>query len=212
MLALQGAFAAHQLVLERLGVRTVAVRQPKHLDGVDALVLPGGESTTMSKLAVSTGLFEPLAERLAAGMAAFGTCAGAIMLATGIAEGRADQRDFATLDIDVRRNGYGRQIDSFETDMDIPELGAPPVHAVAGQRLANGVELAAAHAGEGKVVQYGALDLDVCQGRLDPRLRSDLRGTGEERHTGPMPRAIDGGSDVPAACGDPAALHHPQGR
>jgi len=125
VLALQGAFAAHRSMLEGLGVRTIAVRQPKHLDGVDALVIPGGESTTMSKLAVSTGLFEPLAERLASGMPAFGTCAGAIMLATGIAAGRADQRDFGTLDIDVRRNGYGRQIDSFETDVEVTGLDSP---------------------------------------------------------------------------------------
>lgn len=125
MLALQGAFAVHQRMLEGLGVETVAVRQPRHLDGVDALVMPGGESTTMSKLAVSTGLFDPLAERLADGMPAFGTCAGAILLATNIAEGRADQRDFRTLDIDVRRNGYGRQIDSFETEVDVDGLDAP---------------------------------------------------------------------------------------
>ena len=114
VLALQGAFAAHQRMLEGLGASTIAVRQPKHLDGVDALVIPGGESTTMSKLAVSTGLFQPISERLAAGMPAFGTCAGAIMLATHIASGRADQRDFETLDSDGRRNVYGRQIDSVE--------------------------------------------------------------------------------------------------
>ncbi|MEI2652359.1 MAG: Type 1 glutamine amidotransferase-like domain-containing protein [Microthrixaceae bacterium] len=85
VLALQGAFAAHQRMLEGLGASPIEVRQPKHLDGVDALVIPGGESTTMSKLAVSTGLFQPISERLAAGMPAFGTCAGAIMLATHIA-------------------------------------------------------------------------------------------------------------------------------
>lgn len=125
VLALQGAFGAHRHMLERLGARTVAVRQPKHLSGIDALVIPGGESTTMSKLAVSTGLFDPLAEMLASGTPAFGTCAGAIMLATHIADGRSDQRDFETLDIDVRRNGYGRQIDSFETDVEVVGLDAP---------------------------------------------------------------------------------------
>lgn len=125
VLALQGAFAVHRSMLEGLGARTVAIRQPKHLDGIDALVIPGGESTTMSKLAVSTGLFDPIAERLADGMPAFGTCAGAIMLATHIADGRPDQRDFETLDIDVRRNGYGRQIDSFETDVTVDGLDAP---------------------------------------------------------------------------------------
>lgn len=125
VLALQGAFAAHQRMLEGLGVSTVAVRRPEHLDGVTALVIPGGESTTMSKLAVSTGLFGPLADRLATGMPAFGTCAGAIMLATGIAAGRTDQRDFRALDIDVLRNGYGRQIDSFETDVEVAGLDRP---------------------------------------------------------------------------------------
>ena len=112
-------------MLERLGATTVAVRQPKHLDGVDALVIPGGESTTMSKLAVSTGLFEPLTELLQDGMPAFGTCAGAIMLSSHIGAGRADQRSFGVLDIDVERNGYGRQIDSFETDIDVDGLDAP---------------------------------------------------------------------------------------
>ena len=122
VLALQGAFSAHQTIFERLGVSTVAVRQPKHLDGIDALVIPGGESTTMSKLAVSTGVFEPIAERLAAGMPAFGTCAGAIMLSNHIADGRSDQRSFGAIDIDVRRNGYGRQVDSFETDIEVDGL------------------------------------------------------------------------------------------
>jgi 5'-phosphate synthase pdxT subunit len=112
-------------MLERLGARTVAVRQPKHLEGIDAIVIPGGESTTISKLAVSTGLYEPLAERLRDGMPAFGTCAGAIMLSSHIGHGRADQRSFGVLDIDVERNGYGRQIDSFETDVDVEGLDTP---------------------------------------------------------------------------------------
>ncbi|MFN8053299.1 MAG: pyridoxal 5'-phosphate synthase glutaminase subunit PdxT [Acidimicrobiales bacterium] len=125
VLALQGAFAAHQTMFERLGVRTTAVRQPAHLVGCDALVLPGGESTTMSKLAVSTGLFELIEERLADGMPAFGTCAGAIMLARHIGDGRPDQRSFEALDMSVRRNGYGRQINSFETEIAIDGLDEP---------------------------------------------------------------------------------------
>ena len=113
----------------RLGVDTVAIRQPRQLDECDALVIPGGESTTMSKLAVSSGLFDAIAERLGGGMAAFGTCAGAIMLANHVAGGRADQRCFGALDIDVRRNGYGRQIDSFEIDLEVTGLD-DPFHAV----------------------------------------------------------------------------------
>jgi 5'-phosphate synthase pdxT subunit len=112
-------------MLEGLGARTIAVRQPKHLDGVDALVIPGGESTTISKLAVSTGLYGPLAEMLDAGTPAFGTCAGAIMLSSHIGAGRDDQRSFGVLDIDVERNGYGRQIDSFETEIDVDGLDRP---------------------------------------------------------------------------------------
>jgi len=125
VLALQGAFAAHQAMFERLGVPTVAVRQPQHLDDCDALVIPGGESTTISKLSVTFGLFDPIARRLADGMPALGTCAGAIMLGGHIGDGRPDQRCFGVLDIDVRRNGYGRQVDSFETDVEVDGLDAP---------------------------------------------------------------------------------------
>lgn len=125
MLAVQGAFAAHQAIFERIGVSTRAVRQLPHLDGVDALVIPGGESTTMSKLSASLGLLDAIAARLAEGMPAFGTCAGAIMLATSIGDGRSDQRSFAALDIGVRRNGYGRQIDSFETDLSVTAFDGP---------------------------------------------------------------------------------------
>lgn len=122
---MQGAFAAHQAIFERIGVSTRAVRQHAHLDGVDALVIPGGESTTMSKLSISLGIFDAIAARLAEGMPAFGTCAGAIMLAETIGDGRSDQRSFAALDIGVRRNGYGRQIDSFETDLSVSTFDAP---------------------------------------------------------------------------------------
>lgn len=130
MLALQGAFALHAAALERLGATTTEVRRPAELAGLDAIVIPGGESTTISMLLERSGLFEPLAERLAGGLPALGTCAGMIMLADKVLDGRADQRSFQTIDMDVRRNGFGRQIDSFEADLDIPELGAPPMHAV----------------------------------------------------------------------------------
>jgi 5'-phosphate synthase pdxT subunit len=114
---LQGAFAAHVERLRAAGVDADEVRTPEQLRSVDGLVMPGGESTTMSNLLVSTQLFDPIAERIADGMPVFGTCAGMILLATTIRDGRADQRHFGVLDIAVRRNGYGRQVASFETDV-----------------------------------------------------------------------------------------------
>ena len=130
ILALQGAVDLHARALVALGHEPVEVRTPAQLDTVDALVLPGGESSTMSKLLEIQGLFDPLALRLAAGMPAFGTCAGMILLAVGVLDGRADQRSFAAIDIDVRRNAFGRQNDSFETDLSVAALGEPPMHPV----------------------------------------------------------------------------------
>ena len=95
------------------------VRRPEHLDGIDALVLPGGESSTMSMLLERGDLFDPVAKRLADGMPALGTCAGMILLSSEILDGRPDQRCFGAVDISVRRNGYGRQVDSFEADLDL---------------------------------------------------------------------------------------------
>lgn len=127
VLALQGDVAEHAGALLAVGAHPVEVRTPDDLAGIDALVLPGGESTTMSRLLASSGLFEPIAERLADGMPAFGTCAGMILLATQVVDGRPDQRSFGAIDIAVRRNGYGRQVDSFEQSL--------PAHGVAGGPL-----------------------------------------------------------------------------
>ena len=129
VLALQGAFAAHEHALTQCGVRTRQVRVPSDLDGLDALVMPGGESTTMSRLLTTSGLFDPLAEAIGDGLPVFGTCAGMILLATEVLDGRPDQRSFGAIDISVRRNGYGRQIDSFEADIDMAGL-TDPFHAV----------------------------------------------------------------------------------
>lgn len=129
VLALQGAFRAHERKLAELGVETQQVRTAQQLDGIDGLVMPGGESTTMSLLLESSGIFDPLAVRLDEGMPVFGTCAGLILLASEIEDGRPDQRCFKRLDISVQRNGYGRQIDSFETSLDIVGL-EEPAHAV----------------------------------------------------------------------------------
>jgi 5'-phosphate synthase pdxT subunit len=130
-----------------LGAIPVEVRARADLDGVDMLVLPGGESTTMSLLLESSGLIEPLSDRLGAGMPAFGTCAGMILLATTIVDGRPDQRALGAIDIDVRRNAFGRQVDSFEADLEVKGL-AGDFHAVfirapVVERVGPGVEVLA---------------------------------------------------------------------
>jgi pyridoxal 5'-phosphate synthase pdxT subunit len=130
VLALQGDVREHSNVLSELGAQPVEVRQVADLAGLEGLILPGGESTAISLLLESSGLREPLGERLAAGMPAFGTCAGMILLATEVLDGRDDQCRFGVIDIAVRRNGFGRQVDSFETDLDVPAAGAAPLHAV----------------------------------------------------------------------------------
>jgi 5'-phosphate synthase pdxT subunit len=108
-----------------LGPKVIEVRTPADLDAVEALVMPGGESTTMSMLLERSGLLAPLAERLAAGLPVLGTCAGMILLAEEIVDGRADQHRFSALPITVRRNGYGRQLASFEVDLDVAGLSHP---------------------------------------------------------------------------------------
>ncbi|MCU1450503.1 MAG: pdxT, partial [Acidimicrobiales bacterium] len=112
ILALQGDVSEHAQALADLGADAVEVRTPEQLSGVDALILPGGESTTMSKLMDSSGLFDAVAERLDEGMPAFGTCAGMILLARDVLDGRPDQRSFGAIDLAVRRNAFGRQVDS----------------------------------------------------------------------------------------------------
>lgn len=129
VLALQGAVEPHADALADLGAAVAPVRTPEQLADVGALVVPGGESTTMSKLLDTSGLAAPLRERLAAGMPAFGTCAGMIVLAREVLDGRADQRSYDAIDITVRRNAFGRQVDSFEADLQVEGLDAP-FHAV----------------------------------------------------------------------------------
>jgi pyridoxal 5'-phosphate synthase pdxT subunit len=130
VLALQGDVKEHLQALAELGSPAVEVRVPEDLVGVEGMILPGGESTTMSLLLDSSGLYDPLAERLRAGMPALGTCAGMILLARRMMDGRPDQRSFGVVDLTVRRNGYGRQIDSFETDLEVTGLAGGPLHAV----------------------------------------------------------------------------------
>ena len=129
--ALQGDVREHLHVLGSLGVRAVPVRRPAELDSVDGLVLPGGESTTMVKLARTFDLLEPLRKRVAEGMATYGSCAGMILLADRIEDGTTDQETVGGLDVVVRRNAFGRQVDSFETHVAFADLEpAGPVHAV----------------------------------------------------------------------------------
>ena len=118
VLALQGAFASHVTCLRDIGCGAREVRTVHDLEGVDALILPGGESSTMSQLLESSGLFHEIDMRLHRGFPIFGTCAGMILLANNILDGRDDQRCFHAIDISVRRNAFGRQVDSFEADID----------------------------------------------------------------------------------------------
>ncbi len=129
VLALQGAFNRHTRVLGELNVATQEVRTPQDLASVDALVMPGGESTTMSQLLESSELFEPIKKMIHEGMPVFGTCAGMILLAKEIIDGRDDQVSFGAIDIDVQRNAYGRQIDSFEAEIEVEGFNTP-FHAV----------------------------------------------------------------------------------
>jgi 5'-phosphate synthase pdxT subunit len=127
--ALQGDVREHLQVLHGLGVRALGVRRPAELDQCDALVLPGGESTTMAKLARTFDLFEPIRKRLADGMPTLGTCAGMILLADRIVDGAAGQETFGGLDVTVRRNAFGRQVDSFEGEVEVAGL-TDPMHAI----------------------------------------------------------------------------------
>ncbi|HYK96015.1 MAG TPA: pyridoxal 5'-phosphate synthase glutaminase subunit PdxT [Candidatus Dormibacteraeota bacterium] len=128
VLALQGDFAEHVEMLEQIGVAAVEVRLPAHLEGLSGLILPGGESTTMRRLIDRWGLREPLLEFARTGAPLFGTCAGMIVLSREIADG--DEPVLPLLDVTVRRNAFGRQLDSFEGELNVPIVGDQPVHAV----------------------------------------------------------------------------------
>ena len=179
ILALQGDVREHAAVLADLGAEPVEVRRPDHLSGVDALVMPGGESTTMSRLLDTSELRDPIAERLAGGMPAFGTCAGMILLATEVLDGRPDQRSFGVIDIAVRRNGFGRQLDSFETDLAVAGItggDTDPVHAVfirapIVERVGDGVEVLATVDDRPVLCRQGP----VLVAAFHPEISGDLR-------------------------------------
>ncbi|TDC70454.1 pyridoxal 5'-phosphate synthase glutaminase subunit PdxT [Actinomadura sp. GC306] len=130
VLALQGDVREHVRALEAAGARTLNVRRPDELERVDGLVLPGGESTTMWRLARSFELLEPLRKRIEAGLPAYGSCAGMIMLADRIVDGAPGQETVGGIDMTVRRNAFGRQVDSFESDVPLTGMGDTPYHAV----------------------------------------------------------------------------------
>lgn len=176
ILALQGAVGAHAEALRRLRAEPREVRTPADLSEVDALVLPGGESTTISMLVESAGLVEPLAERLAAGLPALGTCAGMILLGAEILDGRPDQRCFGAVDIAVRRNAFGRQVDSFEADLQVDGIGGGAFRAVFirapfVERVGADVEVLATVDGHPVVCRQGPVTVTA----FHPELTDDLR-------------------------------------
>jgi len=130
VLALQGAFVEHETILAHLGVETTEVRLPEHLDGLNGLIIPGGESTTIGKVAQRWGLLEPIRDLARSGGGIWGTCAGMILMAKEVLDGKPDQPLLSLMDVAIRRNAFGRQVDSFEADLNVPVLGDDPFHAV----------------------------------------------------------------------------------
>jgi 5'-phosphate synthase pdxT subunit len=176
VLALQGDVRQHVAALTDLGAHAVEVRRPEDLAGVDAVILPGGESTTMALLLDSAELREPLGDALSAGLPAFGTCAGMILLARDLLDGRPGQPSFGVIDISVRRNGFGRQVDSFEADLAVPALGPEPLHGVfirapIVERAGDGVEVLARLDDRPVACRQGS----VLVTSFHPELSGDLR-------------------------------------
>jgi 5'-phosphate synthase pdxT subunit len=176
VLALQGAFREHREVLDALGVESVEVRTPAGLDSIDALFLPGGESTTVAKLLVTSGLAEPLRGRLRDGLPVLGTCAGLILLATTVHDGRPDQLSLGALDIAVRRNAYGTQLQSFEAPLDVQGLSGDPfpgvfIRSPVVEAVGADVEVLAEHRDHPVLVRQGP----VWASTFHPELSGDLR-------------------------------------
>jgi pyridoxal 5'-phosphate synthase pdxT subunit len=158
VLALQGDFREHALVFSELGASPIEVRTPEDLSRVDCLAVPGGESTTIGKLARSAELVEPVMERAKAGMPILGTCAGMIVLAKRVIGG---EPLFELMDLTVRRNAYGRQVDSFETDLDVEGVEHPVrgvfIRAPVVEQIGEGVRVLAEHEGHPVVLEQGNL-------------------------------------------------------
>lgn len=176
VLALQGAFREHAEVLGALGADAVAVRTPEELGGLDALILPGGESTTMTRLLHTSGLREPLQCALSDGLPVLATCAGLILCARTVLDGRADQVPLGVLDVAVRRNGYGRQRDSFEAPLTVTALAGDPflgvfIRAPIVESVGNAVDVLAAWDGRAVAVRQGPIWATT----FHPELSGDLR-------------------------------------
>ena len=173
VLALQGAFAAHSDCLTSIGVQSIEVRTPEQLNSVDALLMPGGESSTMSQLLESSGLFDPISTRIADGMPVFGTCAGMILLASEILDGRSDQRSFSAIDISVRRNAFGRQVDSFEATINssVGDFHGVFIRAPRIERVGEEVEVLGSINNEPVLVRQG----NVLAASFHPELSNDAR-------------------------------------
>jgi pyridoxal 5'-phosphate synthase pdxT subunit len=172
---MQGAFAEHVRALEASGARTRVVRSAEDLEDLDGIVLPGGESTTMTMLMERVGLLGPLRAAIADGLPTLATCAGMIVLARVVTDGMPEQQGMGLLDIAVRRNGYGRQVDSFEADLEIEGLGEKPFPAVFIRsplvESTGNVEVLATHDGRAVAVRQGGI-LALC---FHPELTKDLR-------------------------------------
>lgn len=172
VLALQGDFEAHARAVHGAGADPFEVRTRSELASADALIIPGGESTTLRKLATTYGLLEPLRERAHDGLPMFGTCAGMIACAHAITDGEEPILD--VVDIDVRRNAYGRQVQSFEADLDVAGIGemrAVFIRAPKVERVGNGIDVLATHDGEPVVVRQGRVLLAA----FHPELTDDVR-------------------------------------
>jgi 5'-phosphate synthase pdxT subunit len=175
VLALQGAFAEHIVVLRTLGITPVPVRLPEHVEGLSGLILPGGESTTMRKLITRWGLRDPILDLARRGAPLLGTCAGMILLSSEIVDG--DEPVLPLLDVSVKRNAFGRQLDSFEEDLAVPLLGDTPVHGIfirapVVERVGPGVDVIA-RLGNGRVV--AVRDRNVMATAFHPELAGETR-------------------------------------
>ena len=177
VLALQGAFREHIIALEALGARADAIRLPEQLDGLAGLVVPGGESTAIGKLMETYGFYDAIPARHAEGMAVWGTCAGAILMGREILDATGEQRPLGLMDIAVRRNAYGRQVESFEADIDFDGLEGPDtyrgvfIRAPWIERLGEGVRTLASHDG----IVVAAREGDLMATTFHPELTGDPR-------------------------------------
>jgi pyridoxal 5'-phosphate synthase pdxT subunit len=176
VLALQGAFREHRETLDALGMSSVEVRTPEQLAGVDGLIIPGGESTTVGRLLTTSGLLEPLRARLTEGMPTFGTCAGLILLARDVLDGRPDQPSLDALDATVRRNAYGTQAESFEADLSVRGISSEPfrgvfIRAPVVEAVGDDVEVLAVHADRPVLLRQGT----IWASTFHPELSGDIR-------------------------------------